>query len=84
MRTPRAMARMERLETGVRLGGARASVGRHMADVRDAVVPRDLEAVRGLWLDYLTWGNDELEARHGFRLPVEEAVEHDVAAIAKF
>ncbi len=55
-----------------------------MADVRDAVLPRDLEAVRGLWLDYLTWGNDELEARHGFRLPVQEAVEHDVAAIAKF
>jgi GNAT superfamily N-acetyltransferase len=55
-----------------------------MADVRDAVLPGDLEAVRGLWLDYLMWGNDEMEGRHGFRLPVEEAVEHDVATIAKF
>jgi GNAT superfamily N-acetyltransferase len=55
-----------------------------MADVRDAVLPRDLEAVRSLWLDYLIWGNDELEARHGFRLPVHEAVEHDVSTIAKF
>jgi GNAT superfamily N-acetyltransferase len=55
-----------------------------MADVRDAVLPRDLGAVRSLWLDYLTWGNDELEVRHGFRLPVQEAVEHDVATIAKF
>jgi GNAT superfamily N-acetyltransferase len=29
-------------------------------------------------------GNDELEARHGFRLPVKEAIEHDVATIGKF
>lgn len=55
-----------------------------MVDVRDAVLPRDLRAVRSLWLDYLTWGNDELEVRHGFRLPVQEAVENDVATIAKF
>jgi len=55
-----------------------------MADVRDAELPRDQDDVRRLWLDYLTWGNDELEARHGFRLPVEEAVERDVATIAKF
>jgi GNAT superfamily N-acetyltransferase len=68
----------------MRSDGAAAIVGQHMADVRDAVLPGDLEAVRGLWLDYLTWGNDELEARHGFRLPVQEAVERDVASIAKF
>jgi hypothetical protein len=47
-------------------------------------LPDDLEAVRSLWLDYLTWGNDELDARYGFRLPIQEAVEHDVASIAKF
>src|SRR5207247_8944846 len=56
----------------------------YMADVRDAALPQDLEIVRQLWLHYLTWGNDELEARHRFRLPVTEAVEHDVAAIGKF
>jgi GNAT superfamily N-acetyltransferase len=55
-----------------------------MADVRDAALPQDLEIVRQLWLHYLTWGNDELEARYRFRLPVTEAVEHDVAAIGKF
>ena len=55
-----------------------------MADVRDADLPRDLKLVRHLWLDYLTWGNDELETRHGFRLPVAEAVDHDVATIGKF
>jgi GNAT superfamily N-acetyltransferase len=55
-----------------------------MADVRDASLPHDLEVVRQLWLDYLRWGNDELEARHGFRLPVTEAIEHDVATMGKF
>lgn len=55
-----------------------------MADLRDAKLPRDLESVGRLWLDYLTWGNDELESRYGFRLPVQDAVEHDLATIAKF
>jgi GNAT superfamily N-acetyltransferase len=55
-----------------------------MADIRDAFLPHDLDAIRGLWLDYLTWGNDELEARHAFRLPVHEAVEHDLATIGTF
>jgi GNAT superfamily N-acetyltransferase len=55
-----------------------------MAEIRQADLSRDLLAVRSLWLDYLTWGNDEMEARHGFRLPVHEAVERDVADIAKF
>lgn len=52
--------------------------------VRDAKLPVDRESVERLWLAYLTWGNDELEARYGFRLPVQEAVERDLAAVAKF
>jgi len=60
------------------------TVEHYMADVRDADLPHDLEIVRQLWLHYLTWGNDELEARHGFRLPVGEAVQHDIATIGKF
>jgi GNAT superfamily N-acetyltransferase len=52
--------------------------------IRDAVLPRDLDEVKRLWLDYLAWGNAELQSRHGFRLPVEEAVEHDVATIEKY
>jgi GNAT superfamily N-acetyltransferase len=40
--------------------------------------------VRHLWLDYLTWANDGLETRYRFRLPVEEAVEHDLGSISKF
>ena len=53
-------------------------------DVRQAELPRDLAAVERLWKDYLTWGNDQLEDRYGFRLSVEEAVEHDLRTIAKF
>ncbi len=55
-----------------------------MSDSRNADSARDRRAIRDLWLDYLTWGNDELEARHGFRLPIHEAVERDMANIAKF
>jgi GNAT superfamily N-acetyltransferase len=55
-----------------------------MADVRDARFPADREDVARLWLAYLAWGNDELDARYGFRLPVEEAVEHDLAEVEKF
>ena len=49
--------------------------------VRTARIPDDLDAIERLWLEYLTWGNDEMEARHGFRLPVRDAVDHDLAAI---
>ncbi len=55
-----------------------------MKEIREAVLPRDLQAIRSLWTDYLSWGNAELEARHGFRLPVTEAIERDIANIAKF
>ncbi len=55
-----------------------------MKEIRDADLNRDLQTIRSLWLDYLTWGNDELEARHGFRLPVHEMVERDLANLAKF
>ncbi|MBI2764092.1 MAG: GNAT family N-acetyltransferase [Chloroflexi bacterium] len=55
-----------------------------IVDIRDADLPRDVAAVERLWLDYLSWGNDEMEARHGFRLPVRETVEHDLAGIATF
>jgi GNAT superfamily N-acetyltransferase len=55
-----------------------------MNEIRDADLNRDLQTVRSLWLDYLTWLSDELEARHGFRLPAHEMVEHDLANISKF
>ena len=32
-----------------------------MAQIREAELPADLDAVQRLWLAYLTWGNDGLE-----------------------
>ena len=58
--------------------------GASIVEVRDAELPRDRNAVERLWLAYLSWGNDEMEARHGFRLPVREAVERDLGTIEKF
>ncbi len=55
-----------------------------MKEIRQADLTRDLPMIRSLWLDYLTWGNEELETRHGFRLPIHEAVERDLVHIAKF
>jgi GNAT superfamily N-acetyltransferase len=53
-------------------------------EIRDASWPGDRAAIERLWLAYLTWGNDEMEARHGFRLPVREAVDQGLATIEKF
>ena len=55
-----------------------------MTLIRSAEIPNDTAAVARLWLDYLTWGNDEMGAKHGFRLPVEDAVRHDLETIGKF
>ena len=53
-------------------------------DVRVAAIPADLPHIERLWLEYLTWGNDQNEVHHGFRLPVRETVDHDLEAIAQF
>ena len=55
-----------------------------MAQIREANLPRELDAVERLWLEYLTWGNDGLESRYGFRLPVRGAVDRDLENVAKF
>jgi ribosomal protein S18 acetylase RimI-like enzyme len=52
--------------------------------IRDVDASRDANEVTRLWRDYLGWGNDGLESRYGFRLPVDEAVEQDLDSIAKF
>src|SRR5439155_26007842 len=53
-------------------------------DLREAALPADIASVERLWLEYLTWGNDEMEASHGFRLPEREAVEHDLETTDQF
>ncbi len=55
-----------------------------MVDIREADLPRDLEAVRRLWLEYLTWADDEVETRYGFRDSALEEVDHNIATIARF
>jgi GNAT superfamily N-acetyltransferase len=56
-----------------------------VVDVREARVPDDLASVQQLWLEYLTWGNDEMQSRYGLH-PHDpaEAVAQDLAAIDKF
>jgi hypothetical protein len=46
--------------------------------VRDAELPRDRDSVEHLWLEYLSWGNDEMQRRHGFRLSLREGVVRDL------
>lgn len=55
-----------------------------MIDIRAMDPARDLPSVRRLWFDYLSWGNDQIEARYGFRLPVDETVERDIANVGAF
>ena len=54
-----------------------------MAQIREAELPADLDAVQRLWLAYLTWGNDGLEDRYGFRLPIGGFVERDLRTHAR-
>ena len=71
-----------------RLAGLRQDARRPhpltVAAIRDADLPVGTDAVARLWLDYLDWGDDGLQARYGFRLPVQEAVERDLASIGRF
>ena len=58
--------------------------GSHLS-IRAAVLPADREAIRRLWLEYLTWGNDELQRLHGVHPHAPaEAVESDLAHIDQF
>lgn len=55
-----------------------------MVDIRQADVDRDREPIEALWSEYLSWANGQLEARCGFRFPIEESLRHDMATLAKF
>jgi GNAT superfamily N-acetyltransferase len=65
-------------------GGQSPRYGRFMTVVRQAELSSESGTVARLWLEYLSWGNSGLEARYGFRLPVEGAVEQDLATVDKF
>jgi GNAT superfamily N-acetyltransferase len=53
--------------------------------VREAVFPADQGHVRRLWLEYLTWGNDEMQRLHGVHPhSPAQTVDEDLAQIHKF
>ncbi|MCA0447959.1 MAG: GNAT family N-acetyltransferase [Bacteroidetes bacterium] len=54
-------------------------------EIRDANLPGDLEFIRTLWTDYLTWGNDSMQQLYGVHPHnPKEAVEQDIKMIDKF
>ena len=52
--------------------------------IREVDPSGDADAVERLWGAYLSWGNEGLESRYGFRLPIDEFIERDLRSIAKF
>jgi GNAT superfamily N-acetyltransferase len=53
--------------------------------VRDVILPGDLVDVRKLWIEYLVWGNDEMQSLYGVHPHhPQEAVEQDIELIDKF
>jgi len=54
-----------------------------VAEVRDAAIPDNVGAVELLWREYLEAANDELESTHGFRLPIEGAIQTGIADVAR-
>lgn len=53
--------------------------------VREVILPDDLGDVRKLWLEYLIWGNEEMQSLYGVHPHnPQEAVEQDIELIDKF
>ena len=56
-----------------------------VVEVRDVKLPVDIDSVRQLWTDYLTWGNDKMQMLYGVHPHnPKEAVEQDIKTIDKF
>lgn len=54
-------------------------------ETRDAKLPDDINSIKQLWTDYLTWGNDQMQMLYGVHPHnPTEAVEKDIKMIAKF
>ena len=53
--------------------------------VREVILPNDIDEVRKLWFNYLTWGNNEMQSLYGVHPhDPKEAVAQDIASIDKF
>lgn len=56
-----------------------------VVEIRDVKLPDDVDRIRTLWIDYLTWGNNTMQELYGVHPhDPKEAVEQDIAMIAKF
>jgi GNAT superfamily N-acetyltransferase len=55
-----------------------------MADIREADLPEDQAAVERLWLEYLTWADEEVAVRYGWRASARDEADHELATIARF
>jgi GNAT superfamily N-acetyltransferase len=56
-----------------------------VVEIREAKLPNDINFIRQLWTDYLTWGNDNMQQLYGVHPHnPKEAVEQDVKMIDKF
>jgi ribosomal protein S18 acetylase RimI-like enzyme len=54
-------------------------------EIRNATLPNDIDVIRRLWVDYLTWGNDTMQSLYGVHPHhPEETATHDIAMIDKF
>jgi GNAT superfamily N-acetyltransferase len=54
-------------------------------EIRDVNLPNDIDFVRQLWKDYLTWGNDNMQRLYGVHPHnPDEQVEQDIKMIDKF
>ena len=54
-------------------------------EIREANLPADIDHIKQLWTDYLTWGNDKMQLLYGVHPnnPIE-AVKEDIKNIDKF
>src|SRR5215213_8833179 len=56
-----------------------------VVEIRDAKFPTDVDDIRRLWIDYLTWGNGTMQMLYGVHPHnPEQTVEQDMQMIAKF
>lgn len=53
--------------------------------IREVRLPDDIDSVRQLWIEYLTWGNDNMQMLYGVHPHnPSEQVDQDIKMIAKF
>ena len=56
-----------------------------VVEINEAKLPNDIDFIRQLWIDYLTWGNDTMQKLYGVHPhDPKDSVEQDIKMIDKF